>query len=331
MATTSCPEGWGTTRWAQELGLGNDLLTGNDGADILNGGFGDDRLSGGFQDDSLNGGADVDRLEESGNANFTLTNSSLTGLGTDTLTAIESVSLSGASGNNALDASGATIPVVLDGGAGDDVLQGGTSADALTRWNRSQRAHGRHRHRHRHRSGRCQLHADEYDPARTGNRHARNDRAGSAHRRGECKHPDCFGVRGFCRPGRGRRRRRAHGSERQRFTCGRRGAQAGFVVGRYGLHADGLDVDRSRHGCAQHDGDRDVDRWLGEQRPRCSGFTRRGDPVRRGRQRQPPRRLGGGHAQRRGRAGLLQRRRRSRLDSGARRGRGEPDPLRYGR
>ena len=42
------------------------------------------------------------------------------------------MSLSGASGNNALDASGATIPVVLDGGAGDDVLQGGTGADALT-------------------------------------------------------------------------------------------------------------------------------------------------------------------------------------------------------
>ena len=70
--------------------LDNDVLTGGDGNDTLLGGQGDDRLSGGPQDDALDGNGGADRLEESGDVKFTLTTSSLTGLGSDTLAGIES-------------------------------------------------------------------------------------------------------------------------------------------------------------------------------------------------------------------------------------------------
>ena len=113
-------------------GLGSDELVGNGGADGLGGGDGDDQLTGGAGTDSLNGAAGADQLVESGNVNFTLTTTTLTGLGTDTLTSIESASVTGGAGTNALDASAATISVTLDGGAGDDALQGGSGADVLT-------------------------------------------------------------------------------------------------------------------------------------------------------------------------------------------------------
>ena len=61
-----------------------------------------------------------------------LTNSALTGLGTDTLTGISAAMLTGDGGNNALDAGAFSGPVKLDGGPGIDTLEGGSAADALT-------------------------------------------------------------------------------------------------------------------------------------------------------------------------------------------------------
>src|SRR5262249_51671890 len=89
-------------------------------------------LTGSLGNDSLVGGTATDRLIESGNVNFTLTNTSLVGLGTDTLSGIEQASLTGGSGNNTLNASAFTAgPVTLDGGTGNDSLVGGSGNDSL--------------------------------------------------------------------------------------------------------------------------------------------------------------------------------------------------------
>lgn len=141
-------------------GNGNDTLTGNAGNDFLNGdagldsllgGAGADQLRGGADDDFLNGGSEADRYYEQANSNFTINALQVTGVttGTDTLIAIEQISLLGGSGANLLDARLSSLPVslvgstgndtllgsafndTLDGGNGDDVLSGGAGNDAL--------------------------------------------------------------------------------------------------------------------------------------------------------------------------------------------------------
>ena len=64
---------------------GNDVLNGLAGDDTLSGGGGDDILSGGAGNDTLNGGDGIDGVREAGDVNFILTDSQLTGLGTDSL------------------------------------------------------------------------------------------------------------------------------------------------------------------------------------------------------------------------------------------------------
>jgi hypothetical protein len=74
-----------------------------------------------------------DRVRAQGDADFTLTNSQLTGLGTDTLTDIEEAELIGYSGDNTFDASAFTLgSVSLSGGGGNDTLLGGSYGDRLT-------------------------------------------------------------------------------------------------------------------------------------------------------------------------------------------------------
>lgn len=88
-------------------------------------------LTGGLGNDTFLGGAGVDRLVESGNLNFTLTATKLTGLGTDTLTSIDEAWLTGGIGNNTLDASAFAGNVTLQGGNGNDSLIGGSGNDLL--------------------------------------------------------------------------------------------------------------------------------------------------------------------------------------------------------
>jgi RHS repeat-associated protein len=110
-------------------------LDGAAGSDTLLGGAGSDQLTGGpgTTNDVVNGGAGTDTLVETGNVNFTLTNTALTGLGSDTLVSVERASLTGGSNNNTLNASGFTLgPVTLDGGAAGDTLIGGPWSDILT-------------------------------------------------------------------------------------------------------------------------------------------------------------------------------------------------------
>ena len=111
---------------------GNDSLLGDAGDDTLDGGNGNDTLNGQAGNDTLNGGADLDLIKENADVNFTLTDSSLVGNGTDVLSDIEAASITGGVGNNRLNALGATmIKVTLDGAGGDDSLYGSAKGDLL--------------------------------------------------------------------------------------------------------------------------------------------------------------------------------------------------------
>ena len=126
-----------------DTGAGNDtisasainravVLNGGAGNDTLTGGTGNDTLSGGAGKDSLNGGAGIDTVAETtANDVMMLTNTQLTGNGTDRLTNIERALLSGTAGNETLDASAFTLGnVTLLGGAGNDTLIGGAFTGA---------------------------------------------------------------------------------------------------------------------------------------------------------------------------------------------------------
>ncbi len=121
---------------------GNDILSGGDGADSLlgalgndslNAGAGADTLQGDVGNDTLDGGADFDRINEVLDTNFTVVgiNLSSSGLGVDTVSAIERIQLSGGAGDNVLDARQSSVPVFLSGGAGNDTLLGGSKADGI--------------------------------------------------------------------------------------------------------------------------------------------------------------------------------------------------------
>ena len=80
----------------------------------------------------MNGGNGVDVLVEQADASLTLTNTGLTGIGTDTLSSLELADLIGGAGNNTIDTSAFSGPVTLDGAGGDDHLTGGPLNDAVS-------------------------------------------------------------------------------------------------------------------------------------------------------------------------------------------------------
>ncbi|MEH2203197.1 MAG: DUF4347 domain-containing protein [Nostoc sp.] len=122
----------GTGNDVLDGGDGNDYLYGQDGHDRLIGNAGNDYLDGGVGDDTLDGGNGTDSLNELGDVNFTLTNTQLSGLGSDVLISIEKVILTGGITGNILDASAFTFgSVSLYGGDGNDTLFGGSGNDTL--------------------------------------------------------------------------------------------------------------------------------------------------------------------------------------------------------
>lgn len=112
-------------------GAGADTLHGESGDDDIRGHSSDDLIVGGQGNDTLNGGSGTDRLIESGNVDFTLTDVSLVGAGTDTLTDIEFAELSGGNSANVIDASGYSGDLILRGLAGSDTLIAGSGNDIL--------------------------------------------------------------------------------------------------------------------------------------------------------------------------------------------------------
>jgi Ca2+-binding RTX toxin-like protein len=120
---------------------GNDTLKGGSNDDTLNGGPGNDNLQGGAGSDTLTGGAGNDTLDggagatdtvlESGDVNFSLTDGSLIGLGTDALVGIEQATLTGGPGDNTINGAGFSGTATFDGAGGNDVLTGGAGDDSL--------------------------------------------------------------------------------------------------------------------------------------------------------------------------------------------------------
>lgn len=112
---------------------GNDTLLGSAGNDTLLGNAGNDILTGGLGNDTLDGGAGIDRVVESGDTTIRLNNTSLTiGTNIDTLTGIETATLTGGAGNNLLSAFEFTLgSVTLNGLGGNDRLNGGSRNDTL--------------------------------------------------------------------------------------------------------------------------------------------------------------------------------------------------------
>ena len=114
---------------------GNDSLdaSGFGGQTTLRGNNGDDTLRGSPQNDLLDGGNGNNDLSSffAGDANITLTGTSVQGAGNDTLVSIEHFLIQGGSGNNVFDASAFGIGVEMDGGGGNDYLIGSTHNDTL--------------------------------------------------------------------------------------------------------------------------------------------------------------------------------------------------------
>lgn len=118
------------------------LLVGGDSANVLNaanspvavtlqGGGGDDTLLGSVFSDRLEGGEGTDVVQQTVDRNQFLTDTQVTGLGTDRLTSIEGGVLIGGAGNNRLNATGFSGSVTLVGNAGNDTLQGSNQSDVL--------------------------------------------------------------------------------------------------------------------------------------------------------------------------------------------------------
>jgi Ca2+-binding RTX toxin-like protein len=140
--------GWGGND-SLDGGSDHDSLSGGGGDDIVKGGEGDDFFYSDLGNDTLNGGAGTDRLQVSASSGgFDLrdtwlkhfdSNSQL--LEIDTLSDIETVSISGDQGDNGINAYFFTKGSVslfglggtdkLYGGSGNDTLNGGEGNDAL--------------------------------------------------------------------------------------------------------------------------------------------------------------------------------------------------------
>jgi Ca2+-binding RTX toxin-like protein len=124
-------------------GAGNDSLSGDDfqalvgGADTVRGGAGDDSLDGGPGNDQLVGDAGTDRASFLGTEGddtlvATATTVFIVGGPVDGYASIESLEVSGAGGNDVLDARAVATPISLNGGTGDDELHGGSAGDDLS-------------------------------------------------------------------------------------------------------------------------------------------------------------------------------------------------------
>ena len=112
----------------------HDSLDGGDGEDRLFGNVGDDSLVGGNGNDTLDGGIGSDYLYVASDNTITLTDTQVTGAGTDTITNIELASLVGRDNNSLINAETATDISVLinaNGGDGNDILNGGAGFDRV--------------------------------------------------------------------------------------------------------------------------------------------------------------------------------------------------------
>lgn len=112
-------------------GAGVDSLSGEGGNDLIRGqGTARDTLSGGTGDDTLDG-AGQDVLFESGDANFTLTDTQLTGLGTDTIIGLIEATLIGGPSANVINISAYSSYTIIYGREGNDVITGNNAPNFI--------------------------------------------------------------------------------------------------------------------------------------------------------------------------------------------------------
>ena len=112
-------------------GDGNDTLIGGQLADILFGESGNDHLTGNGGADNLLGGAGTDRLVEAGDNDFTLGSGSLNGAVKDIINSFEEAELTGGASANTFLVTTFDGPVTLNGGGGNDSLEGTSFDDSL--------------------------------------------------------------------------------------------------------------------------------------------------------------------------------------------------------
>jgi Ca2+-binding RTX toxin-like protein len=108
-------------------------IIGGGGADTITGNSISNRITGGGGADILNGGGGTNTIVETADADFVLTNASLSiGGVVKTLSNFQRAELTGGTSGNTIDASAFTLgSVTLSGGAGNDRLIGGTGNDVL--------------------------------------------------------------------------------------------------------------------------------------------------------------------------------------------------------
>jgi Ca2+-binding RTX toxin-like protein/uncharacterized protein YkwD len=125
----------GDSRDTLRGGSGRDSLVGGGGNDLVVGqGGSGDSLTGGAGDDTLNGGAGTDTLIEQGDADITLTDTTLAGLGNDSFSALEIFQITGGASGNTIDASGFSLggaTLVINGGDGNDNITGSSLSETL--------------------------------------------------------------------------------------------------------------------------------------------------------------------------------------------------------
>ena len=114
-------------------GLGNDTLYGEAGNDTLDGGDGDDRLVPGAGVNVVIGGAGSDRLDFDYSTrtadltvNYTNANDGTISDGS-TFKEVEQIILTSGSGNDTLNISATTVASTVEGGAGNDLITGGSA------------------------------------------------------------------------------------------------------------------------------------------------------------------------------------------------------------
>ncbi|MFP6768693.1 MAG: DUF6531 domain-containing protein, partial [Planctomycetaceae bacterium] len=112
-------------------GGGEDTLDGGTGNDLVRGQGSEDTLTGGADDDTIDGGPAYDQVCETADADFTITDTSLTGDGNDVLVDIEETYLTGGSSPNTFDGTGFDGRFVVNAKGGNDTLLGGAHADRL--------------------------------------------------------------------------------------------------------------------------------------------------------------------------------------------------------
>ena len=91
------------------------VLVGGAGIDRITGSDFDETITGGVGNDILDGKGGTNTLVEAGNVDFTLTNTALTGVGTDTLARFQIANLTGGAGANTFTVSGWTGSGTIDG------------------------------------------------------------------------------------------------------------------------------------------------------------------------------------------------------------------------